>query len=200
MKTIFFDFGNVVAFFDHRRAVEKLVPHTQAKPEELLTRLYNADIERNYEAGKISTEEYVRQALSVGELTCSHTLFLAAFVEIFEANREICDLIPQLKPRYRLLLASNTNEAHFEKFTQQFAVTLKHFDQLCPSHHLGARKPSADYFRLCQTFAEAEPDECLFIDDLSENIDGAKKHGWKTIHYQPGCFLLDQLRLHGVEI
>ena len=35
VKTIFFDFGNVVGFFDHNRAIAKLAAHTHLTTEEL---------------------------------------------------------------------------------------------------------------------------------------------------------------------
>ena len=36
IKTILFDFGNVVAFFDHQRAIRQLLPHTDRTPEQLI--------------------------------------------------------------------------------------------------------------------------------------------------------------------
>ena len=34
IKTLLFDFGNVVAFFDHDRAVRRLLPHTDLTAEQ----------------------------------------------------------------------------------------------------------------------------------------------------------------------
>lgn len=187
MTTIVFDFGNVLAFFDHARAVEKLVRHTDMPAAELLRTLYGSPIEDQYERGQLSTAEYVRLGKAHGRLTCSDAEFLAAFVDIFWKNDETHALIPRLKPRYRLVLASNTNDAHFTQFTRQFADVLGHFDVLCTSHRCGHRKPEAEYFRAVQQHVNAEPSECLFIDDIAGNVDAARAHGWQAICYgQPG--------------
>ena len=201
IRTIFFDFGNVVAHFDHGRAIAKLRQYTdiQRGELELALALYGNPLEDEYERGRITTAEYVRLAKLAGRLDCSDEIFLAAFVDIFTANAEVCELIPRLKPRYRLALASNTNEAHYAKFTSQFAEVLSHFDALCPSFHAGHRKPEASYFAYCQRFAKAEPKECLFIDDLAVNVEAAARHGWRTIRYMPGGNLEGQLSELGVQ-
>ena len=200
MRTIFFDFGNVVAFFDHQRAIARLCRYTDMPPVELALVLYGGPTEDDYETNKLTTAEYVRLGKLNGRLTCPDAEFLAAFADIFWRNDEVCDLIPKLKPRYRLVLASNTNEAHFAHYTRQFADVLARFDHLCPSHHAGARKPHPAYFDYCQRFAAADPGECLFVDDLPENVEAAERHGWKGVCYQVRGQLARQLRVAGVEI
>jgi FMN phosphatase YigB (HAD superfamily) len=200
MRTIFFDFGNVVAFFDHQRAIARLSRHTDMPPVELALVLYGGTAEEDYETGRLSTAEYVRLGKLNGRLTCTDEEFLAAFADIFWRNDEACEVIPKLKPRYRLILASNTNEAHFARFTRQFADVLENFDHLCPSFHAGARKPHPQYFAYCQRFAEADPHDCLFVDDLPENVEAAVCHGWRGICYQQRGRLAEQLRAAGVEV
>jgi glucose-1-phosphatase len=200
MKTIVFDFGNVIAFFDHRRAVARFAPFTDMPPTELTLQLYGSPIEDQYECGKLSTPEYVRLAKLNGRLTCADDLFLSAFVDIFWRNDDVCRLVPRLKPRYRVLLASNTNDAHYRKFTEQFADVLGHFDHLCASHFGGCRKPEPEYFAYCQRYAEADPSECVFVDDLPANVEAARSHGWHGIVYRPGDDLAAKLRAVGVAV
>jgi len=199
IRTIFFDFGNVVAFFDHRLAIAKLARFTELPGEELLRLFYNGPLEDQYERGNLGTSEYVSEALKLGRLKCDEATFLAAFADIFRPNAEVIELIPQLSKRYRLILASNTNDAHFQKFTEQFAGVFEHFATLCPSHHARHRKPEPGYFEYCQRFAEAERGECLFLDDLQTNIDGAIAHGWQGLQYRSGANLARQLSEMGIQ-
>jgi glucose-1-phosphatase len=199
MKTLFIDFGNVIGFFDHQRAIRKLVEFTPLTAEELTKVLYGPLIEEPYEAGQLTTDQYVGAALELGLLSCSRAQFLEAFVDIFWPNREVCSLIPSLAEHYRIVLASNTNESHYQQYTQQFADVLKHFSALCPSHHLGWRKPHLTYFEKCQLQAEADPKDCLFLDDLAVNTKAAKVHGWQALLYRPGENLADQLRNLGLK-
>jgi glucose-1-phosphatase len=199
IRTIFFDFGNVLAFFDHGRAVEKLLIFTDLDAAELV-RLYDKPLVYDYESGKVTTEEFVRYATHHGRLTCTADEFLACFCDIFWRNDEVCALVPRLKPRYRLVLASNTVEPHYRRYVADYADVLRHFDHLVASHHAGARKPHPEFFAYAQRFAAAEPRECLFVDDLPANIEAAARFGWRGIVYRPDGTLADKLQAAGVQL
>jgi putative hydrolase of the HAD superfamily len=200
IRTVIFDFGNVVAFFDHGRAIARLADYTDMDPVELTLILYGSGIEDAYERGAIDTAEYVREARLNGRLTCSDQQFLAAFTDIFWRNDEVCDLVPRLKPGYRIVLASNTTAAHYDAYAAQFADTLRHFDYLGTSFGAAARKPEAAFFAAVHRHALAEPGECAFVDDLPTNVEAAERFGWKGVVYRPDGTLADKLRAVGVEV
>lgn len=200
IRTIFFDFGNVIAFFDHGRAIREFAKYTDMNPVELTLQLYGGPLEDDYEVGKLSTAEYVREAMLNGRLRCSSEEFLCHFVDIFWANPEVGELIPLLSPRYRLVLASNTNDAHFAQYTAQFADVLKHFDHLVASHQVGARKPHEEFFAAAKLQANAEPQACIFVDDLPVNIEAANRAGFHGVVYMPDGTLRTRLEKLGVEI
>ncbi len=200
MPTIFLDFGNVVGFFDHQRAVAKMVGFTPLSATELTLSVYGSVVESDYETGRTNTAEFVRLAKANGQLTCTDAEFLEAFNDIFTPNPEVCDLIPKLAESHRLVLASNTNPAHFGRFSVQFADVLRHFAKLGVSHEAGARKPHAAFFAYCQQFADAPPGECVFVDDLPANVEAATAFGWKGIVYRPGEHLAAKLRAAGVAV
>src|SRR5271167_1864711 len=89
IRTILFDFGNVLAFFDHRRAIEKLARHTRLEPTELALVLYGGELEIAYENGQISTARYFEIAREDGRLNCSLDEFVAAFVDIFTEHAPV---------------------------------------------------------------------------------------------------------------
>lgn len=200
IRTIFFDFGNVLAFFDHGRAIRKFAKFTDMNPVELGLQLYGGPLEDDYEHGQLTTQEYVRDAILNGRLEMPPEEFLKHFTDIFWANPEVCDLIPKLKPRYRIVLASNTNDAHFTRYTEQFADVLSHFDHLVASHQVGARKPHDEFFAAAMKYAHAEPHECVFVDDLPVNIEAANRAGFNGIVYLPDDTLALRLRKLGVEV
>jgi putative hydrolase of the HAD superfamily len=200
VRTIFFDFGNVLAFFDHQRATEKLARYTDLSPAELLLTIYGGVAEDEYERGNITSAEFIRESKLNGRLSCSDEVFREHFVDIFWPNPEVCDLIPRLRPHHRLVLASNTNEMHFEKYTAQFADVLKHFEHVVASHHARARKPHPEFFTYAHRFADTEAGACAFVDDLAVNTEKAAAFGWQTVTYRPDGTLADRLRALGVRI
>lgn len=193
MKTIIFDFGNVIGYFDHRKTLRRLAAYTDLSMEEMAARFRATSLENDFESGFISAANFVDQTRTLLRLTCPADEFAAAWVDIFQRNEHVHDLILSLRGRYRILLGSNTNELHADQFRRQFADTLQHFHHLVLSHEVGARKPRREFFEHCQRHAEGEPRDCLFIDDLPENVAGAQAHGWHGIVYSSGADLRPQL-------
>ena len=194
IKTLFIDFGNVIAHFDHWRAVRQFARHATMAPTELYGVLYDSKLEDDFERGRLTTNEYIAEALHRTRINLDADRFRAFFIDIFSPNADVIDAIPKLAEEYRLVLASNTNDAHFTHYTMRFKDTFAHFAATPTSHQCGHRKPEAGFYGHCQQFAEAEPDECLFIDDVAANIAAGREHGWNVLHYQPGDMLMERLK------
>jgi HAD superfamily hydrolase (TIGR01509 family) len=200
LKTVIFDFGNVVGLFDHGQTLRRLTPHTDLSAEEMFARVYVGTLEDEVEKGLISTPEFLARVHALWELRCDIEFLDRSIADIFTPNPEVCALIPQLRPRYRVLLGSNTNHLHATQFRRQFAEVLSHFDALVLSFEIGHRKPFAGFYEHCQTLAQAEPHEIVFIDDLTANIAAARTHGWHGIVYRPGEGLAQKLQALGVAV
>jgi putative hydrolase of the HAD superfamily len=201
IQTIVFDFGNVLGLFSHRLASERLAQYSDHSVDEIHAVLWDSPLEDDYEAGRISTDEFLRQVRQACHLSCPDHVLRQAYADIFYApNPDVIALLPRLKPHYRILLASNTNELHAGQFVPQFADALRYFDAVVLSHKAGARKPTAAFFEYCQRLVRSAPTECVFIDDLSANVAGARAHGWHGIVYTSVEHLRHDLASIGVTI
>ena len=98
------------------------------------------------------------------------------------------------------MLGSNTNDLHAAQFRRQFAETLGHFDRLVLSYEIGHIKPTADFYLACAEAAGAPPGECVFIDDLAENIEGARAAGLVGLVFRDVPTLIADLAALGVEV
>ncbi len=200
IKAIVFDFGNVVAFFDHRLTTNRLAAHAGIAADAIHAYLFGGTLEDEYESGGLSTEEFLKQVRKTCLLSCPDEFIAVAWGDIFWPNHEVCALLPGLKQQnYRLLLASNTNELHARQFRPQFARQLAYFDALVLSHDIGIRKPQAAFFEHCRRLAGCAPEECVFIDDLPANVAGARACGWHGIVYTGIADLRVQLAALGIE-
>jgi FMN phosphatase YigB (HAD superfamily) len=200
IKTIVFDFGNVIGFFDHERTLLRLAEHTDMTTEAMRAAIVASDLQDAYESGRLSTAQFLERTRQLCRLCCCDEVLTAAWEDIFWPNEEVCALVARLKGRYRLLLGSNTNELHARRFRRQFAEVLAHFDALVLSHEVGARKPLAAFFRHCESLAGCAPHECLFIDDLPANVEGATACGWHGIVYDRADDLEARLAEKGIVV
>ena len=192
IKTIVFDFGNVIGFFDHYRTLNRIARYTDMMPTAMYAAIYDSQLEDEFERGRMSQAEFLNRFRQTCRLCCDDETLAAACADIFKPNPEVCTLLPALQARYRLLLGSNTNELHARQFRRQFAEVLRHFDALVFSYEIGVRKPHPEFFEHCQRLAHSTAGECLFIDDLPVNVAGARACGWQGIVYTgPG-----ELRQH----
>jgi FMN phosphatase YigB (HAD superfamily) len=201
---LIFDFGNVVAHFDYRKASAKLGRHLGLSGEaflEMMRPLGFSPLVRRYETGQLSSEEFSAEFLSVAGLDIPHAEFAAAWADIFWLNVPVAALIRSLKLRgYRLVLGSNTNELHATGFRVQFADLLGQFDRLVLSYEVGHAKPSAEFYQACVEAANVPAEASVFIDDLPENVEGARSAGLIGLLYQDEPTLRADLRGLGVEI
>ena len=175
---LIFDFGNVVAYFDYTRACELLGPRLGLTGEAFLRHVRERGLTpvlQDYERGSIASEEFSRSVCALAGLDVPHDEFATAWADIFWLNEPVADLVRDLKASgYTLVLGSNTNALHAAQFRGQFAETLALFDRLVLSYEVGHIKPSAAFYHACAAAANAAPAECVFIDDLPENVEGAK--------------------------
>lgn len=184
IRTIIFDFGKVIGFFDHGLITNRLAKHSPLSAEVIYTTLFGSPLEHEYDSGRITTDEFLARARSLCQLHCSDDEIIHAWCDIFTPNAALIALFPQLKTRYRLLLGSNTNELHTQHFCRQFEDAFGHLDHLVFSHDIRARKPEAAFFEHCIRQAECAAGECVFVDDLPANIAGAEACGLHGIVYQ----------------
>lgn len=201
IRTVFLDFGNVVAFFDHGRTIQRLLPHTNRTPADLLALMYTDDLAVRYECGLVTTDEVYAVGRDQGGLRCTREEFEAAFCDIFWPNPPMADLVARLKANgYRLVLASNTNAAHYARYSQQFRAELSHFDAVVVSHEAGARKPDGRFFEYAHRFAGCAKEECVFVDDVAENVAAARAFGWKAVQYTTFAEAVAGLKELGVKV
>lgn len=198
IRAIGFDFGKVVSHFDHGLTSRRLAAYTELPVEKIHAFLFCSPLEIDYESGRITTDEFIRQAFHRLRLRCSEAEFRKAWTDIFWPNEEVCRLILVLKDRYPLVLGSNTNELHAKHFSHQYADVFRHFDGIVYSHEVGARKPNAAFFERCRQHLGVPPSDCVFIDDLPANVAGAQACGWQGIVYTSYPDLVAQLRSLGI--
>jgi putative hydrolase of the HAD superfamily len=201
---LIFDFGNVVAHFDYRKACETFGRRLGMSGDAFLYHVRQRGLSplvARYESGQIDAETFSRSVCTLVDLDLTHEEFAAAWSDIFWLNPPIATLIPFLKGRgYTLVLGSNTNDLHAAQFRRQFAEMLAHFDRLVLSYEIGHIKPSAAFYHACVEAAAAPPHACIFIDDLAENVEGARATGLSGLVYHDFPRLLDDLAALGVEV
>jgi len=118
--------------------------------------------------------------------------------DVKNVNEELINLIKKLKNKYKLYIMTNTLKPHYDHW-KTFCLD-KHFQRIFRSDKDHFIKPELNSYRLVVKEIKAKPEECVFIDDLEENIKGAKTVGIKGIVYKNNGQLKQDLEKIGVII
>lgn len=200
---LIFDFGNVISFFDYMIICERFGGRLGLPAETFRTLAEERGMARmlaEFERGALSASEFSDRFQERMGLAIAFEDFAADWEDIFELNDSVAALIPDLKRRgHALILGSNTNAIHAPFYRQRFRETLDHFDHFVYSHEVLTMKPDRRFFEACVLAASTPPESCVFIDDIEENVEGARAAGLIGLHYRDTPQLVADLRALGVE-
>ncbi|HSG72690.1 MAG TPA: HAD family phosphatase [Planctomycetaceae bacterium] len=187
-KTMIFDFGNVVAYFDHRVACQRLTDYCSLDAKKIYDLLFSADrLNDRFERGELNPEEFLQELRGSLEIASSvgDSELKQAWNDIFRPNRDVMDRLTDFKQECRLILASNTNPLHIDFVIThpKFQKALSCFDLSVLSYKVGHRKPDPRFFSKCIEMVGSDPAECLYLDDLPENVTAARAAGLQSFQY-----------------
>ncbi|MCX7878548.1 MAG: HAD family phosphatase [Ignavibacteria bacterium] len=183
IKNIIFDLGNVLVNVEYEGFRKKI---TEQTGDEKYDSFFRGDAYRllGYEAGRISTDEFISRCISGLGLDMTEIEFADAFNDMFSEIKPMSSLLRDLnrEDRFNLYLLSNTSPLHFEYIKENFDfINLIHRHAL--SYELKSLKPEREIYEKTIDFLNIKPEESLFIDDLEENCIAAEEIGIKTICY-----------------
>jgi len=136
-----------------------------------------------YEKGNISSEQFREIIKKEFSLYCSDDEFdkawNATLISIFpDAEKNIT----KLKKYGKVVLLSNTNDIHFQKFLPDCSRLFAEFDACFFSHKIGMHKPDRKIYEYAITKMGFSKEETIFIDDSLKNINAAKQFGINTFY------------------
>jgi len=187
-RCIVFDFGNVIALFDHMIACRRLASLSRQAldPQDVYERIFNTALEEDYDCGRLSTAAFVEGLRRDLKLEASDDAIVHSWCDIFTPNPAIEEVIVREKRRgTRLVLASNTNELHFDWFSRVFARVLEMFDEQVLSFRVGARKPAVQFFEACIRASGRTADQIIYIDDRRDYVAAGRALGMQAFVYDP---------------
>jgi putative hydrolase of the HAD superfamily len=199
VKAIIFDIGRVLVDFDNDLFIKKISKTSNKSFQEIHDLIYNSsNLTKEYEAGKISSQEFFTKSKRLCKLKISKENFQEAYSNIFTPINDSLDLVKKLKKNYQLALLSNISEWDFEIGIKPILKNL--FKEMTLSYKVKYLKPEKEIYLDLINKLNLNAEECIFIDDLEKNVIGAKKIGIKGIQYKNHENLLKELRKLSVQI
>jgi putative hydrolase of the HAD superfamily len=199
-RFIYFDLGNVLLHFDHRRACRQVAELTGLDQQQVWDVVFAGGLELEYEAGRLSTRQFYEAFCTATGVRPDLAAFAHAASAIFEVNALIKPVVAGLAAaRRRLGLLSNTNEMHWEHVAGgRYGLVPDVFEQVVLSYRVGAVKPDRKIFDHAAEVAGVAPADVLYIDDTAGHVAAAKALGWDAVRYTGTPELVAELRRRGL--
>lgn len=133
-----------------------------------------ADLSKQSDYGYISHDDYVAQ---VSCLTGKSPDEIESIMHADHIrNNELITYVRTLRSQYKLAMLSNVGRGVMDRlFSREELAEL--FDVVVLSSEVGMVKPNADIFQMTSDKLGILPENCLMVDDLHVNIDGAIQAG-----------------------
>lgn len=131
--------------------------------------------------GEITVDEFREKICQ--HLNISTDEYQVSIVRAEQVNYELLDYIKMLRKKYKTAVLSNVNKGGLERRIER-KILDEHFDVLIVSGEVGYIKPELEIYALTAAKLDVKPAECVFIDDRTGYLKGAREVGMKTILYK----------------
>jgi len=174
-----FDLGNVLVRFDDRLFPQRLAAACREGAPVLEALNHHLDA-LHLETGGDFEALHPLLVRDLG-LVMTPDELRKAWDDIFDPMPGMQELVQEApRPRYML---STTNGPHAAWLRRRFPEVFALFDHCFLSHEVGLKKPDIALFRHVELVTGAAAERHLLIDDLPENVAGARAAGWQAIRF-----------------
>lgn len=200
IEFFYFDLGNVLINFDHRRACRQVAELAQLSAERVWSVLFEGELQARYEIGHLTTEEVCAEFCRRTGSNVDVAAFALAASDIFWANEAIWPLIDRLhREGRRMGVLSNTCDAHWSFVTNdRFPQLRERFSEFVLSFEAGVAKPEPQIYELATVRAGVPANHIFFTDDRWENVAAAQEAGWQAFLFESAETTAEQLWRLGV--
>lgn len=186
ITAIFWDLGGVVLTnaWDREQRVRVLNEFKITSDEELNEfGDRHREVAAPFESGKFTLREYLNLTLFGMPQIFSHDQFKE---KMFEQSKLLpgLEVLKGVASTGKYFMASLNNESRElnEHRIKHFELH-NYFEAFFSSCYLNIMKPNPEIYRAALNISHRTPEECVFIDDRSQNVEAARQNRMYAIHY-----------------
>lgn len=199
IRAVISDLGRVVLWFDNDIFLRKLAERA-AKPFEDVKTAVHGDLEliRRFDGGVLTPEQFCAQVNRAIGADVPYDEFYETYKDIFSLNKPVVDILARVKTAgFPTVLLSNVDPVRFDFIRGRYPGIL-FFDAYVLSYELKLLKPDPAIYLEAARRAGVPPEECVLIDDMDRNVQGAVAAGLHGVRYTPETDLEAELRALGL--
>jgi putative hydrolase of the HAD superfamily len=150
------------------------------------------------ERGEISEDEFLERLTDGLEPILGHRPHLHHFRHMFfdalDPNEPMIELMRELRASGLEMAMLTNNVREWEPLWRSMLPVDEIFATIVDSAFVGARKPEPRIYELTLERIGMAAEDCLFIDDLQHNCEGAEAIGMSAVHFRDNEQAIPEIR------
>lgn len=199
MTWFLFDLGNTLIKLAYERVIQNICRQSTVERDELIEIFEQAGGYRDMERGAATFRDFHDFLCTKAGYRGDVRALRGTWSDFFDGPMPgMEDLLERVRARYRVAFLSNSNEVHAEVIPQNFPTLFRRDDRFIFSYRFRVAKPDPEMFRRALEVIGALPHQAVLIDDLLENVLGARAVGMKAYQYRDTPSLVRELEADGL--
>lgn len=193
IKALFFDSGDVIIKEGFNPGIKEYEKKYNLPEGSLYVSAHDRQYWKEFTLGDITEKEYFDNILNDYQGSKLNIPELKSIINNnFKPNTELLEFLKNIKDRFILGIISNHPKEWFERCVKKFSWD-KIFSIYVVSGNIHFRKPDSRIFEYALNQAKLSPNECMYIDNRPDILEGATKLGFATILYLNNKQIIDEI-------
>lgn len=198
IQAVIFDLGRVLVNVDITRGIFGLFGHSLANgTEAAVAQMMREPAYAAYNAGKLTPQQFYEAMKTKFSLEVDFAEFARLWCDVFDSMAGMDELVKQLHGKVRLGLLSDTDPMHWNYIRERFAF-ISLIDRPTLSFETGFRKPTKEAYLVAVRNVGVAASQCLYVDDLMENVRGAIDAGLEAVQFKGTDILSQEMRIREI--
>jgi putative hydrolase of the HAD superfamily len=182
IQAVFFDLGGVIARTEQPEPRTRLAHSLGLSLAGIEKLVFETESSQQASLGIISEDQHWQNiASSLGLPFTEAGRLRTEFFAGDQVDFELVELMRDLRKKVKVGLISNAWNGLRDWITnRKFADA---FDDMVISAEVGCAKPDARIYQIALRNLLVSPEESVFLDDMSRNVEAARKIGMRSIHF-----------------
>ena len=197
-RVIISDLGGVIVRVCKKRMGDKLAHYSLLSSQEILSKFSNvraSEFDMRLITGLETPEEFFQKCVREFKLSrIDFETFRQIYTDIFELVPETADVLKELSKTRKIILLSNTDALHYEFCEKKFNDVFSLFSAKALSFELHSAKPDRKIYLEALKMSGEQPEKCVYIDDIEEYVEAARKEGMHGIHFKTPQQFVEEIK------
>jgi FMN phosphatase YigB (HAD superfamily) len=189
-----FDLGNTVIKLAYERVIENICRDSNVNRDQLLDVFELPNGYRDMERGAATFLDFYELICDRAGYRGTMRDFHGIWSDFFDGPIPgIEEVLQKVRAQHRVAFLSNSNEVHAELIPRRYTTLFEKQEHLIFSHRHRVAKPDPEMFKRALDIIGSKAEETVLIDDLIENVLGARSIGMKAFQFHDSKSLLIEL-------